>query len=97
MKALLKAAEGTDLYSLWVLLTTTGLRIGEALALRWDDLDLEGRTLRVNRTVFRGEVIPNPLEGSCIFAAGRPTPRSEHGSQRWRRDFLTLCRQQQNR
>ena len=53
IKALLKAAEGTDLHALWVLLATTGLRIGEALALRWNDLDPEARTLRVNRTVFR--------------------------------------------
>lgn len=56
MKALLRAAEGTDLNALWVLLATTGLRIGEALALRWDDLDPEARTLRVNRTVFRNVV-----------------------------------------
>ena len=56
IKALLKAAEGTDLQALWVLLATTGLRIGEALALRWDDLDLEARILRVNRTVFRNVV-----------------------------------------
>jgi integrase len=55
IRALLTAAEGTDLYALWVLLATTGLRIGEALALRWDDVDLNARTLRVNRTVFRGE------------------------------------------
>ena len=56
MKALLRTAEVTDLHALWVLLATTGLRIGEALALRWGDLDLEARTLRVNRTVFRNEV-----------------------------------------
>ena len=56
MKALLTAAEGTDLYALWVLLVSTGVRIGEALALRWNDVDLDARTLRVNRTVFRGEI-----------------------------------------
>ena len=56
MEALLEAAKGTDLHALWVLLATTGLRIGEALALRWDDLDLDARTMRVNRTVFRSEV-----------------------------------------
>jgi integrase len=56
MKALLRTAEVTDLHALRVLLATTGLRIGEALALRWGDLDLEARTLRVNRTVFRNEV-----------------------------------------
>ena len=36
MKALLKAAESTDLHALWTLLATTGLRIGEALALQWE-------------------------------------------------------------
>jgi integrase len=56
MKALLKAAEGTDLYALWVLMATTGIRIGEALGLRWEDLNLDARTLRVNRTLYRGGV-----------------------------------------
>jgi integrase len=55
MKALLKAAEDTDLYALWVLMATTGVRVGEALGLRWDDLDLDARTLRINRTVYRGQ------------------------------------------
>ena len=53
MKALLKAAEDTDLYALWALMATTGVRVGEALGLRWDDLDLDARTLRINRTVCR--------------------------------------------
>lgn len=54
MKALLKAAKDTDLYALWALMATTGVRVGEALGLRWDDLDLKARTLRVNRTLYRG-------------------------------------------
>jgi integrase len=64
MKALLRAAEGTDLNALWVLLATTGLRIGEALALRWDDLDSRARTPRVNRTVFRNVVSQPKTKGS---------------------------------
>jgi integrase len=56
MKALLKAARDTDLYALWVLMATTGVRVGEALGLRWDDLDLDARTLKVNRTVYRGVI-----------------------------------------
>jgi integrase len=48
MKALLKAAQGTNLYALWVLMATTGVRVGEALGLRWEDPDLDARTLRVN-------------------------------------------------
>jgi integrase len=55
MKALLKAAQSTDLYPLWVLMATTGVRVGEALGLRWEDLDLDARTLRINRTVYRGQ------------------------------------------
>jgi integrase len=55
MKALLRAAQGTDLYALWVLMATTGVRVGEALGPRWEDLDLDARTLRVNRTVYRGQ------------------------------------------
>lgn len=57
MKALLKAAEDTDLYALWVTLATTAIRIGEALSLRWDqDIDLEARTLRVNGTLGRNGI-----------------------------------------
>jgi integrase len=33
------------------LLVRTGLRTGEAAALKWDDLDLEGRKLHVRRTI----------------------------------------------
>ena len=40
--------------ALWVLLPTTGLRIGEALALRWSDLDLDRGTLHVEHTVTAG-------------------------------------------
>jgi integrase len=37
-------------------LVTTAVRIGEALALRWDDVDLDARTLRVNGTLCRDGV-----------------------------------------
>jgi len=34
MKAQLRAAQGTDIDALWVLMATTGVRVGEALGLR---------------------------------------------------------------
>jgi integrase len=34
MKAQLRAAQGTDIYALWVQMATTGVRVGEALGLR---------------------------------------------------------------
>ncbi len=56
MGALLGAARGTGLYALWVVMATTGLRVGEALALSWDDVDLDARRLRVSKTLYRGVV-----------------------------------------
>ncbi len=39
------------LYGLWVLLATTGMRRGEALGLRWSDVDLDGGVLTINQTL----------------------------------------------
>lgn len=47
----LKEAEQDELYALWAVLISTGLRPGEALGLRWADLD-ENR-LQVQRTLTR--------------------------------------------
>lgn len=38
-------------FALFTLLARTGLRIGEALALTWDDIDLEDKLLKVNKTL----------------------------------------------
>ena len=37
----------------WLIVLAT-LRIGEALALRWNDVNLQARVLRVNRSVYEG-------------------------------------------
>jgi integrase len=47
----LAAGAGTHLEAVWVLIATTGLRRGEALGVRWQDLDLDERTLRVRQSV----------------------------------------------
>ena len=52
---LLEAAEGDRLEALYTLTVHTGLRPGELLALRWDDVDLEAATLQVNRALSDGE------------------------------------------
>ena len=41
-------------YPLIALLAKTGLRIGEALALEWDDIDFHGRFIQVSKTTDRG-------------------------------------------
>lgn len=53
VRALLKAARGDRLEPLVTLLAYTGLRIGEALALRWEDVDLDMGFLRVTGTMAR--------------------------------------------
>ena len=48
------ARESGDRFEpLYVLAITTGLRRGELLGLRWEDLDLERKTLRVSRALVR--------------------------------------------
>ncbi|MDP9408204.1 MAG: site-specific integrase [Actinomycetota bacterium] len=52
----LLASAATDrLAPLWLLVTALGLRRGEALALRWEDVDLEAGHLRVRATLQRVE------------------------------------------
>lgn len=48
---LLRAAAGDPLEALWVLAVTTGMREGELLALKWDDIDWETRSLTIKRSV----------------------------------------------
>jgi integrase len=47
------ATQGQRLHALWVLLASTGLRVGEATGLRWDDLDLDNCRLFVRRALQR--------------------------------------------
>lgn len=53
VKQLLEAARGDRLEALYVLAVTTGLRQGELLGLRWQDVDLEQKVLRVRQQLTR--------------------------------------------
>lgn len=50
------------LHVLFLLLARAGLRLGEARALQWDDLDVQARDIRVART-FSGESLGSPKSG----------------------------------
>lgn len=52
-KRFLEAARGDRLEALYVLAITTGLREGELLGLRWQDVDLERRAVRVRQQLTR--------------------------------------------
>jgi integrase len=51
--AFLEAIRGDRWEALWELLIVTGLRPGEALGLRWSDIDLDRNRLSVQRTLVR--------------------------------------------
>jgi integrase len=50
-RTLLEVVKGDRLEALYVLATTTGMRQGELLGLKWEDIDLEVGTLQVRRTL----------------------------------------------
>ena len=49
-RAFLEAARGDHFEALYILAMTAGLRAGELLGLKWDDLDLDTGTLSVRRS-----------------------------------------------
>ncbi len=50
-RALLQAARGEKLEALYALALTTGMRQGELLGFKWEDIDMEAGTLHVQRTL----------------------------------------------
>jgi integrase len=52
-KTLLETVRGDRLEALYVVAVATGLRQGELLALKWEDVELENAVLRVRRTLTR--------------------------------------------
>lgn len=71
-RAFIKATEEDLLGALWTMMLGAGLRRGEVLALRWEDVDLKGGMLRVRRSVtaVRGKVVASD---STKTTAGRRT------------------------
>src|SRR3954453_20459097 len=54
-RVLLKAAEGHRLEALYIVAIHTGMRPGEMLALKWNDVDFDSETLQLNRALSDGE------------------------------------------
>ena len=53
VRRLLAATAGTRHHSLWIFLVTTGVRLGEALALKWADIDLVEGHATIRRALQR--------------------------------------------
>ena len=76
LAAFLERCEGDRYYHPWFFLATTGCRRGEALGLRWRDLDLKGATASI-----RQQVVPLTKE-SGRGREGRIVDRTKGGEPR---------------
>lgn len=50
----------------WALMFRMGLRVGEVLALRWEDVDTEAKTLRIHRKGGKWQILPYKAGGHDI-------------------------------
>lgn len=76
-RALLEATQGHRLEALYLVALTLGLRRGEVLALLWDDIDLDGATLRISGTLqCVGNKLVRGKPKTDASATRIPLPRS---------------------
>lgn len=59
-------------YPIFALMIGTGLRVGEATGLTWDDIDLDNNCIKVNHTL----VYFHHAEGGCFFGVNTPKTRA---------------------
>jgi integrase len=74
--ALVRAAHSEQDAAIFLTAAFTGLRQGELLALRWRDIDFEGRLVRVHRTYKSGNGMDTPKSGR-----GRAVPMANEVAQ----------------
>src|SRR5699024_11675922 len=64
LTSFLREAKDSGVFEMYYVELATGLRRGELLGLKWEDIDLEKGNLRVKRQIARinGEVVEAPLK-----------------------------------
>jgi integrase len=67
------SAEHSDLHAAWYVLAMTGMRRGELLALRWRNVDLDGGTISIRKSVG---VVRNKGEAETIEEEDTKTEKS---------------------
>lgn len=78
LRTFLKFVRNDRFYPLWVLLATTGVRRGEALGLRWSDLNLEAGQIAIRQTIIEiaGKIVvssPKTSRGRRVIALDAST------------------------
>jgi integrase len=88
----------TEHFPLFALIAITGLRLGEALAPRWMDINFDARTLSITYSLWRGRLVAPKTKASerslHLPQALVEILRGHHERSRWREpeDFI-FCRE----
>lgn len=64
--------------NIFIFMLFTGLRVGEALALTWDDIDFDNKTAEVNKSQTRYKRI----DGKVVYALGVSKPKTETSNRK---------------
>jgi len=91
VKAFLGAMQDERLCSLWHTIAMTGMRRGEAIGLRWSDVDLEGGRLSVRRALIpngRDVIVSEPktVKGRRVIALDPGTVEVLKAQAAWQLD-----------
>ncbi len=97
----LQLTEGDRLFPLWRLLAMTGLRRGEALGLRWHDVDTESGRITVRRqrvqvgyrveeypTLKGGAAHPVSIDGGTVAALRRQSQQQLDDAAEWQAAWI---------
>ena len=88
LASFLREAKDSGVFEMYYVELATGLRRGELLGLKWEDIDLEHGSLRVKRQIARidGEIVEAPLKTKNAY---RTLPLAE--------DTVAVLQQQRNK
>ena len=78
LQAFLEEAKRSVVYELYYIELTTGLRRGELLGLKWEDIDMKQGIIRVRRQVSRidGKIVEAPLKTKNSYRAVTISPKA---------------------